>query len=315
MGNKTLYLRYRLKWLIRKCAKRLGINWKTPDHYVGKPIPSLEKASAYIAECIKSGQPFAACRFGSVELNAFWRQDAILPIGRRAKQKILRGMHNNAGFFPADMEEIRKFADLMRNSCTQMDAFAVWFNPMEDYVIHAYGNPQEIIQLRALEPWYVEKPWTATLAGKKVLVVHPFAETIRKQYEKRDKLFENPEVLPEFAQLHVIKAVQTIAGNVDDRFASWFDALDWMYSEAMKLDFDVAIIGCGAYGFPLAAKIKAAGKQAVHMGGATQLLFGIKGNRWINHPVISKLFNEHWAHPAEEERPQNISAVEGGCYW
>ena len=48
----------------------------------------------------------------------------------------------------------------------------------------------------------------------------------------------------------------------------------------MKIDFDVAIIGCGAYGFPLAAKLKQAGKQAIHLAGATQLLFGIKGKRW-----------------------------------
>ena len=45
----------------------------------------------------------------------------------------------------------------------------------------------------------------------------------------------------------------------------------------MKFDFDVALIGCGAYGFPLAAKLKTAGKQAIHLGGVLQALFGIKG--------------------------------------
>lgn len=43
--------------------------------------------------------------------------------------------------------------------------------------------------------------------------------------------------------------------------------------EALKFDFDVAIIGCEAYGFPLAARLKRAGKIVVHMGGATQILF------------------------------------------
>jgi hypothetical protein len=63
-------------------------------------------------------------------------------------------------------------------------------------------------------------------------------------------------------------------------------------------DFDVAIIGCGAYGFPLAAHLKRLGKKAIYMGGATQLLFGIKGKRWDNYRLISNFFNEHWVRPS-----------------
>lgn len=81
--------------------------------------------------------------------------------------------------------------------------------------------------------------------------------------------------MPEF-ELKVLKAVQTLAGGQDDRFTDWFEALDYMYCEALKMEFDVAIIGCGAYGMPLAAKLKQAGKKAVHLGGVTQILFGIK---------------------------------------
>lgn len=315
MNNLPLYLRYRLKWLARKCIKKLGGALREPDMYVDKTILAEEDANAFIERNIRSGCPFAACRFGSVELNAFWRQDSLFPMWFRTKRNVLHSMCNNAGFFPSDIKDIKHFADLMRKSCGQMDAFAIWFNPMEDYVIHAYGKPQALIRLRGLEPWYVENPWTAALAGKKVLVIHPFKDTIMQQYEKRDKLFQNSDILPEFAEFHVIKAVQTIAGNKDPRFRSWFEALEWMYSEAMKIDFDVAIIGCGAYGFPLAAKIKAAGKQAIHMGGATQLLFGIKGGRWANHSEISKLFNVYWVNPSDSERPANVNVVEGACYW
>ena len=107
------------------------------------------------------------------------------------------------------------------------------------------------------------------------------------------------------------RAVQTIAGNKDPRFNNWFEALDLMYNEAMSKDFDVAIIGCGAYGFPLAAKLKAAGKIAIHMGGATQYLFGVTGARWGK----SKLVNENWIRPFPEERPEGYKTVEDGCYW
>ena len=39
-----------------------------------------------------------------------------------------------------------------------------------------------------------------------------------------------------------------------------------------EIDFEVALIGCGAYGLPLAAHVKRLGKKAVHLGGATQNL-------------------------------------------
>ena len=51
------------------------------------------------------------------------------------------------------------------------------------------------------------------------------------------------------------------------------------------------------------------------MSGATQLLFGIKGKRWDTHSVISKLYNDAWVRPAEDEGIDHREAVEGGSYW
>ena len=171
-----------------------------------------------------------------------------------------------------------------------------------------------LAEFRCMEPWYDGEPWTRALKGKKVLVIHPFAETINKQMLCRDRIFPGTEILPD-CKVMTLKAVQTVAGQVDDRFTTWFDALDYMYNEAMNFDFDIALIGCGAYGFPLAAKIKEAGKQAVHMGGMLQVLFGIKGKRWDNDPIVSKFYNDYWVRPSENEKPQKSSMVENGCYW
>ena len=122
------------------------------------------------------------------------------------------------------------------------------------------------------------------------------------------------EILPEF-ELRTVTAVQTVAGQIDPRFKSWFDALDYMYDEAMKCDFDIALIGCGAYGFPLAAKLKKSGKMAIHMGGMLQVLFGIKGKRWDEDPIVSKYYNDSWVRPGEDEKPKSSNVVVDGCYW
>ncbi|MCD7824193.1 MAG: hypothetical protein LUG86_09320 [Oscillospiraceae bacterium] len=115
-------------------------------------------------------------------------------------------------------------------------------------------------------------------------------------------------------ELLTIKAVQTSAG-VESEFSSWFDALDSMKKQIDQVDFDVAIIGAGAYGLPLAAYCKQKGSQAIQMSGATQILFGIKGKRWDSHPFISSLYNEYWVRPNESETPPQKQKVEGGSYW
>ena len=110
------------------------------------------------------------------------------------------------------------------------------------------------------------------------------------------------------------RAVQSIAGNPVG-FDSWFDALDWMKQEISKKDFDIALLGCGAYAFPLAAHIKRKGKKAIHMGGILQFLFGIKGKRYIEIPETAKYINEFFVSPSDTDRPKLAEKVEGGCYW
>ena len=147
------------------------------------------------------------------------------------------------------------------------------------------------------------------------MVIHPFTETIKSQYlEHRTEIFKGTNFLPKF-ELKTIKAVQTLAGTRDDRFENWFQALDYMTDAISHVDFDIAIIGCGAYGYPLAARIKQMGKKVVHMGGSSQLLFGIIGDRWINHPRIKPWINDSWVRPSKNEQPAGFKNVEGGCYW
>ena len=171
-----------------------------------------------------------------------------------------------------------------------------------------------LVPLYALEPYYFSNPWTSALEGKRVLVVHPFKESIQRQHKRYEKLFSNRSLTPVY-ELQVLKAVQSIAGNKPDDFDNWFDALEWMEHEISKLSFDVAIIGCGAYGFPLAAYVKSIGKKAVHLGGAVQYLFGIRSTAADNNERLKPLMNDYWVYPSVTERPVNHQAVENSRYW
>jgi hypothetical protein len=57
------------------------------------------------------------------------------------------------------------------------------------------------------------------------------------------------------------------------------------------------------------------GKTAIHLGGATQLLFGISGKRWVQHASFRAIMTEAWRPPLESEKPRNLEKVEEGCYW
>lgn len=283
-----------------------------------------DMAQDLICELLLSDAPCMIARFGSVELQAV--VDSLYPptisnAVRFIKGEIpswgyapstMRTMRINAGFFPATPKMLDRFGELMKDCMKEVDILGSW-RPEEAEVLDMMPQCTRV-PLYALEPYYFEHTWMPALEGKKVLVIHPFEDTIRKQHARLDKLFANPEMAPHY-ELKTIKAVQSIAGNQPEGFNDWFEALDWMKREIDKTDFDIAIIGCGAYGFPLAAYVKQIGKKAIHLGGATANLFGIRSNMVDNSEQLRALVNEYWVRASKEETPNGKELVEGSLYW
>jgi hypothetical protein len=232
-------------------------------------------------------------------------------------------MERWSGFFPPTVEKIERFCELMMEEMKEVDILGSWLS-WESYFNKELQNVTKV-SFHLLEPFWSEPAWTRALQGKKVLVVHPFAKLIEQQYkENRTKLFKNPDILPEY-DLQTIKAVLSLGGE-SNGFKDWFDALHWMQAEIDKKDYDICLIGCGAYGFPLAAYVKRQGKKAVHLGGSSQLLFGIRGKRWDNpnyevvrwglpYGFYPNLVNDYWIRPTDDLKPKNADQVEGGTYW
>lgn len=284
--------------------------------YAHKTLETSREVNRRIADMIDSGKPFCVGRFGAVEL--FTASSFELGITFH-QEKSVRQLHECAGFFPADMTLGPRFTQVLTESYQQLDILAVNAWRYEPYYIQKFAPEGQILtNLPSFEPWSCpEEPWTQAREGKKVLLIHPFEDTIRSQYRRREAIFPGTKILPEFT-LRTLKAVQTSERQQASEFADWFEALEWMYQEAMKIDFDVAIVGCGAYGMPLCAKLKQAGKQAIHLAGATQILFGIRGRRWDESPYfqyVRDFYNDAWVRPGQQERPKDYQVVEGGCYW
>lgn len=314
MNKYNYFLAYAWNSFFQVLRKLIGRKRFRRYFYYGKRIMGKDATNQILYDKINLGEPFLAARFGDAELRALvYTLEIDMRIRKKFPVYIKTAMHRNAGFYPADDDKLAEFGHLLWESSKEVDVFGVWYNLLEDYVIHN-ANPQaQLVELEALEPYRSKHPWSKALKGKKVLVVHPFKESILHQFAVKDRLFEDSNVLPDF-DLIVYKAIQTNAGGVCD-YPTWFDALDKMFDDIKKLEFDVAIVGCGAYGLPLAAKIKRLGKQVIHLAGATQILFGIKGARWEDKPEVAKLFNKNWIRPSSSERPKDAQKVEGACYW
>jgi hypothetical protein len=321
MKRRLTYGYYLLKGKIRThtIAKTDAVPWmnRAGNHFAGRDIEPAQQIQSRMAQDIRAGRPFLAGRLGAVELAAMRTYEFD---DRRILSKNLAQLCTNAGFFPQDAALLPRFYGEMTDACRRTDYLAAWFQPFEDYYIRrVFRREMHMTYLHYIDPFRCpEHPWTEALAGKKVLVIHPQAELIQSQYENhRAELFPGTGILPEFT-LHTQRAVQTSAGEQDARYATWFDALDAMYGQAVQTDFDLAILGCGAYGFPLAARLKAAGRQAVHLGGITQVLFGIHGKRWDedkNHRFLRQYYSDAWARIDSGGRPKDAQDIEGGCYW
>ena len=279
--------------------------------YGKETILSTENGRSLLIEAIQSEKPFMAARFGTSEgaaLYEYWKRQIF---GGKYNLKYLDQICVLSGFFPNSIESIYEWGRLETESCSDLDLLGCMNFVGEEWIYKKLCSQAKLMPARGLSS--ASKGWAWSLEGKKVLVVHPFTDTIKQQYEiNREKIFPDTNALPLF-DLKCVKAVQTIADATDDRFANWFEALDYMTEEIMKQDFQVALIGCGAYGLPLASRIKKMGKTAIHMGGSLQTLFGIKGSRWDTN--YSAMYNDAWVYPSEKETPAGFEKVEGGCYW
>lgn len=291
---------------MRKLVKRVKFRLDYRDLIV----MSEDKGNRAIYEMIVNGEPGFVGRGGATEMRCINEYLRKGPFSNRIRTEI----STLSGFFPTDDDSLRGFCKIYIDAISKADIVSLWGVGAESKVVHSTCKFAKFTELHALEPYYFSNPWSAALEGKKVLVVHPFKESIEKQYENRTLIFPGTAILPEFASLTCIRAVQSIAGEQTE-YKTWFDALEYMQEKIADADFDVAIIGAGAYGLPLASYCKQIGKQAVQMSGATQLLFGIKGKRWDEHPIISNLYNDSWIRPSDNETPSKKAKVEGGSYW
>jgi hypothetical protein len=293
------------------------------DRYGDRRILDAAEGNDLLFDQVVSGEPISAGKIGDCELEALVRYvEADGDVDRFFYSITKQGhelnlLYVNCGVFPREAEAVGRWAEIYLESLGGIDLLAVWHNAGEEEIADRYAPQATLTRIRALEPYYHPHPWTASLAGRRVLVVTPFEQTIslqRAQHRGADLFPGAPDVLPDF-DVSIVRAPFS-AALVPPAHSEWSDALEAMKEQIRTHDFDVCLVGAGAYSLPLCAFVrKELDRTAVHLGGATQVLFGIRGRRWDGHPVIKRFFTDSWIRPLPSERPRGRWRLEGGAYW
>jgi hypothetical protein len=312
-----------LKEILKKVLRHLRDYYKL----VFKPKLGLQKTdklinlkgqevSDLIIQMVNSNKPFLISRFGSEELkwyvnykqlknNIFTRFYYYITCKSEYWEKKYQ-IIDNLTFKPKSLPMTDFFIDKMDSAIPNIDLLGSWLDLEMSKFVRL--KAKSFCFLFDLEPYFHDVPWTLALKDKKVLVIHPMESEIISQFKKRTKLFSK-EVLPVF-NLITLKSLYFD----HEKYNTWELIYNYYVDEINKIDFDIALVSCGPWGMPIASYVKSIGKQAIHLGGAQQILFGIMGNRWREWPEYKGLQNEFWIDNVEN-KPKWAYKYENGCYW
>ena len=304
----------------------------------GAIVLHLKEAAEHLCLQISNATAgWATGKFGTSEFEAicYFRQRCITP-ELPYPQKIINHITINAGLWAKEGQTIHEtiddWSEAMIRAASQLDLPVAW-NPtyprQEDIFLREFAPGKDRIPLRALEPFYSpENQYTLCMTKGSICVVSPFADTIKSQWEKRAQLFPEGgiggKMWLDTQELHTVKAPYGPHMTSEKMALSWSEtilkagplaAVQSLADQVQATGARYVFVGIGALSLLLVVELKKRGLIALHTGGGTQIIFGLMGERWKYHNVISKMFNEHWVRPSEAETPSHAQSVEGACYW
>lgn len=283
-------------------------------------IKNLSDSNEYIINKIKQNIPFLIARCG---IGCETGISADFKAKKKVNKQYLYGLANNSGIYCDSITNAEEFCKKYIECIEKCDALAVWNNAMinQQKILKPTKTPS--IHTRVLEPFYICSeqmvPWSHYLLGKKVLVINPFTSSMQKQLSNNFKIFsDDRRLFLEGQEFVFYRSFVTSAGN-HTIHKNWKETFSIMCEDISKLEFDIALLGCGGYGLPLSYYIhNSLNKSAIYVGGGLQMMFGVMGARWDNTEYWSKIKNEHnpaFIRPSGDEITLNKDRVENGCYW
>ena len=306
-----------------------------------------------IAKSILKSKVIMIGKIGANELLVIYQTIGILQNQiQNYSPDIFREGIQGAGIYPCNKEGFIIFAKTYLESIKSMNIMASWNDNLlqvEEHIWNNYivnskkldsdidtneNNTIEVlglVDLCSLESFYTEPKywWQNLYENKTILVITPFAKSIQTQLDvsKRDKVWKGKwnGFWSKNINFKFIKFPHPYLISSDEDKAKFPVNLDLLMKQHYKNideigDFDIALIGAGAYSILLCDYIKRVKcKTAFHLGGGLQMMFGVYGHRWEpsfnKSPFLKEYINDDWIRPLPEEIPPMYKAQENGAYF
>ena len=327
-GENTELMK-RLKRELRRLQiyYKIGSHLKIKDKAITKkllnqPVRTIPSLSDEMVKWIESGKPMLLARLGGTEGRVAGEYcEKKLGLRKHYSQDVCNWLYTTSGFFADDYENkevaMDEYAELTIDGIKYCDYLSAMF-PTKIYMpfFFKYYAKNAVATFSDFGPYFetpIENTWVKALVDKKVLVINSFSDSIEFQYKRKSELVKSKEYeLPAF-ELITYKTMVTQCDERPNGYKNFFEVYNKMLEDIKQIDFDIALIGAGAYGFPLAVEIKKMGKIAIETCGSTPLFFGVYGERNLREGV-GKHMTDAWIRPIEE-KPKRYKEIEGGCYW
>ncbi len=228
-----------------------------------------------------------------------------------------------AGVFPAEPTFYRRFVERYVEDLRRLDSVGLDPHHLSASldILGFHGIEGDVARYPDQEPDHSlpsdeTRCWLPHLRGRRVLLVSPFAkllarratrETFEAVWARNAKPWFHP------ARVEALEFPYGYARTTWERFPTSLDLLEHITTRIAHSDFDVAIIGAGGIGIPIAGFVKGLGRVGISLGGPIQPIFGVMGERFRGQEEWRRHFNDAWVDMPSEYRPDPSETMEN--YW
>ena len=231
------------------------------------------------------------------------------------------------GVFPTDPGFLDEFARFYTTHVRQIDIIGLFQAEQEDKVIRESNLNALFIPYQHTEPDRSipsdeSNCYLPYFEGRKLLLISPYADLLKSRATEMTfesvwgnigKKWFRPCVTESYEiPYSYVNSVQTHKTHTDS-----IGLFESICSNVAGMDFEIAFIGAGALGLPLASHLKSQGRIAISLGGHLQVLFGVGGGRWSRDEFwTTNYINQHWIEMPDRYHPENKSQLtDNSAYW
>jgi hypothetical protein len=234
---------------------------------------------------------------------------------------------HQTGVFPTDSVNLLDFSSFFTQKVQQLDIVGLFGVKNEARLMEQCFIQGKPISYLSTEPdrsipYDATKCYLPFFRHKKILIISPFASFLATRYQKDifesvwSKIsipwFEPTEVKSLDIPYSYVSVPQT---RVD--YATSHELYLSICNQLSEMDFDIALIGAGALGIPLASFVKEQGKVGLSLGGHNQVIVGVKGKRWEDDLEWQENYiTSRWVSMPTDYMPTDKEKLtDGGAYW